>query len=143
MAIGIINRRGFKSLEDFSGLGWKMPYVSLALVIAALSFAGVPPLGGFMAKYLVFTSAIEGGMSWLAVIGVLTSVLQTAYLFRLINYMYARKPADTTKIKEPMKLIIPIFILVGALILLGLYPQIVFNLIDPVIKQWGLLYPIG
>ena len=73
----------------------------------------------------------------------LTSVLQTAYLFRLINYMYARKPADTTKIKEPMKLIIPIFILVGALILLGLYPQIVFNLIDPVIKQWGLLYPIG
>jgi len=135
MAIGIINHYGFKTLEDFSGLGKKMPFVSLALVIAGLSFAGVPPFGGFMAKYLVFTAAIQANLSWLAVIGVLTSVLQTAYLFRLINYMYAKKPKDETTIKEPKKLLIPIFILAAAIIILGLYPQIVFNLIDPAIKQ--------
>ena len=135
MAIGVINHYGFKTLEDFSGLGRKMPYVSLALLIAALSFAGVPPLGGFTAKFLVFTAAIQANLSWLAVIGVLTSVLQTAYLMRLINYMYARKPKDETTIKEPKRLLIPIFILVAALIILGLYPQIVFNLIQPVINQ--------
>ena len=135
MAVGIINHYGFKTLEDFSGLGKKMPFVSLALVIAGLSFAGVPPFGGFMAKYLVFTAAIQANLSWLAVIGVLTSVLQTAYLFRLINYMYAKKPKDETKIKEPKKLLIPIFILAAAIIILGLYPQIVFNLIEPAIKQ--------
>ena len=135
MAIGVINHYGFKTLEDFSGLGRKMPYVSLALLIAALSFAGVPPLGGFTAKFLVFTAAIQANLSWLAVIGVLTSVLQTAYLMRLINYMYARKPKDETPIKEPKRLLIPIFILVAAIIILGLYPQIVFNLIQPVINQ--------
>jgi NADH-quinone oxidoreductase subunit N len=135
MAIGVINHYGFKTLEDFSGLGRKMPYVSLALLIAALSFAGVPPLGGFTAKFLVFTAAIQANLSWLAVIGVLTSVLQTAYLMRLINYMYARKPKDETTIKEPKRLLIPIFILVAAIIILGLYPQIVFNLIQPVINQ--------
>jgi proton-translocating NADH-quinone oxidoreductase chain N len=135
MAIGIINHYGFKTLEDFSGLGKKMPFVSLALVIAGLSFAGVPPFGGFMAKYLVFTAAIQANLSWLAVIGVLTSILQTAYLFRLINYMYAKKPKDETKIKEPKRLLIPIFILAAAIIILGLYPQIVFNLIEPAIKQ--------
>jgi proton-translocating NADH-quinone oxidoreductase chain N len=135
MAVGIINHYGFKTLEDFSGLGKKMPFVSLALVIAGLSFAGVPPFGGFMAKYLVFTAAIQANLSWLAVIGVLTSVLQTAYLFRLVNYMYAKKPEDETKIKEPKRLLIPIFILAAAIIILGLYPQIVFNLIDPAIKQ--------
>jgi len=135
MAVGIINHYGFKTLEDFSGLGKKMPFVSLALVIAGLSFAGVPPFGGFMAKYLVFTAAIQANLSWLAVIGVLTSVLQTAYLFRLVNYMYAKKPKDETKIKEPKKLLIPIFILAAAIIILGLYPQIVFNLIEPAIKQ--------
>jgi NADH-quinone oxidoreductase subunit N len=139
MAIGIINHYGFKTLEDFSGLGRKMPLVSLALTIAALSFAGVPPLGGFMAKYLVFTAAIQANLSWLAVIGVLTSVLQTAYLFRLINYIYARKPADETVIKEPRRLLLPIFILAAALIILGLYPQLVFNLLDPVIKQLPLI----
>lgn len=135
MAVGITNHYGFKTLEDFSGLGKKMPFVSLALVIACLSFAGVPPFGGFMAKYLVFTAAIEANMSWLAVIGVLTSVLQVAYLLRLVNYMYAKNTKDEVVIKEPKRMLIPIFILVAAIIILGLYPQIVFNLIDPVINQ--------
>jgi NADH:ubiquinone oxidoreductase subunit 2 (subunit N) len=84
---------------------------------------------------LVFTAAIQANLSWLAIIGVLTSVLQAAYLFRLVNYMYARNPKDESKIKEPKRLLIPIFILVAAIIILGLYPQIVFNLIDPIIKQ--------
>ena len=135
MAIGVISRQGFRTIEDFSGLGKKMPFVSLALVIAGLSFAGVPPFGGFMAKYLVFTAAIQANLSWLAVIGVLTSVLQVAYLLRLVNYMYARNPKDESVIKEPKRLLIPIFILVAAIIILGAYPQIVFNLIDPVINQ--------
>jgi proton-translocating NADH-quinone oxidoreductase chain N len=139
MAVGIINHYGFKTLEDFSGLGKKMPFVSLALVIAGLSFAGVPPFGGFMAKYLVFTAAIQANLGWLAVIGVLTSVLQTAYLFRLVNYMYAKKPKDETKIKEPKKLLIPILILAAAIIILGLYPQIVFNLIEPAIRQFQFI----
>ena len=59
MAVGIINRHGFHTLEDFSGIGKKMPLVSLALVMAGMSFAGVPPFGGFLAKYLVFTAAIK------------------------------------------------------------------------------------
>jgi NADH-quinone oxidoreductase subunit N len=135
MAIGLINRYGFKTLEDFSGLGWKMPFVSLALLIAGLSFAGVPPLGGFTAKFLVFTAAIEANLSWLAVVGVLTSVIQTAYVFRLVNYMYGRRPKDETRIAESKRMLIPIFILVGAIIILGIYPQIVFNLIQPSIQQ--------
>jgi proton-translocating NADH-quinone oxidoreductase chain N len=131
MSVGIINHYGFKSFDDFSGIGRKMPFVSLALLIAALSFAGVPPLGGFTAKFLVFTAAIQSNMAWLAVIGVLVSVLQTAYLFRLVNYMYGKRPKDETRISEPKRLLIPVFILVAAIIVLGLYPQIVLNLIGP------------
>ena len=52
MAVGIINKHGFKTLDDISGIGKKMPLASLALVIAGLSFIGVPPFGGFIAKYL-------------------------------------------------------------------------------------------
>lgn len=135
MAVGLISRHGFRTFDDFAGLGRKMPFVSLALVIAGLSFAGVPPFGGFMAKYLVFTAAIQANLSWLAVIGVLTSVLQVAYLLRLVNYMYAKNPKDDTVIKEPKRLLIPIFILVAAIIILGLYPQIVFNFIKPITEQ--------
>lgn len=141
MTVGIFNSMGFKTLDDFSGIGRKMPLTSLALLLAAFSFAGVPPLAGFMAKYLVFTSAIEGNLSWLAVIGVLTSVIQAAYLLRLINYMYGKKPSKEpeAKIKEPKKLLVPIFILVIAIIVLGVYPTAVLNLIEPVIKQFPFM----
>jgi NADH-quinone oxidoreductase subunit N len=90
---------------------------------------------------MVFTSAIEANMSWLAVIGVLTSVIQAAYLLRLINYMYGRKPNGEAeaKIKEPKKLLVPIFILAIAIIFLGIYPTAVLNLIDPVIKQFPFM----
>jgi proton-translocating NADH-quinone oxidoreductase chain N len=135
MAVGIINHHGFKSFVDFSGIGRKMPLASIALLLAALSFAGVPPLGGFTAKFLVFTAAIQANMSWLAVIGVLVSVLQTAYLLRLINYMYGKKPKDEKRIKESKLLLIPVFILVAAIIVLGLYPEIVLRLIAPAVNQ--------
>jgi NADH:ubiquinone oxidoreductase subunit 2 (subunit N) len=135
MAVGIINHHGFKSFDDFSGIGRKMPLASIALLLAALSFAGVPPLGGFTAKFLVFTAAIQANMSWLAVIGVLVSVLQTAYLLRLINYMYGKKPKDEKRIKESKLLLIPVFILVAAIIVLGLYPEIVLRLIAPAVNQ--------
>jgi proton-translocating NADH-quinone oxidoreductase chain N len=141
MTLGIINHHGFKTLEDFSGLGWKMPLACLALSMSAFSFAGIPPFGGFTAKYLVFTAAIDANMSWLAVIGVLASVLQTAYLFRLINYMWGKKPKDEIKIKEPKLLLIPAFILIGAIIVLGLYPEIVLRLIAPAASQLPQVLP--
>ena len=52
-----------KTLSDFAGFGKKVPLVSLALVMAGLSFAGVPPLGGFIGKYLVFTAALQANLS--------------------------------------------------------------------------------
>ncbi len=139
MTLGIINRYGFKTLEDFSGLGRKMPLASFALLIAALSFAGVPSTGGFMAKYLVVNAVINSKFSWLAIILVLMTVLQTAYLFRLVNYMYAKKPKDETKIKEPLKLLIPVFILVAAIIIIGVYPSIVLDPIQSAINQFPFI----
>jgi formate hydrogenlyase subunit 3/multisubunit Na+/H+ antiporter MnhD subunit len=49
--------------------------------------------------------------------------------------MYGRKPKNEIKIKEPVRLLIPVFILAGTLIVLGLFPQIVLSLVEPVIKQ--------
>ncbi|HVP92334.1 MAG TPA: NADH-quinone oxidoreductase subunit N, partial [Acidobacteriota bacterium] len=140
MSIGVLNRMGFKTLDDFSGIGRKAPFTSLALLLSVFSFAGVPPLAGFIAKYLVFTAAIEANLGWLAVIGVVASIIQTAYLLRLINYIYARTPKEKeNKINEPKRLLVPIFILVVAIIILGIYPTIVLNLIQPATQQLPLI----
>jgi NADH-quinone oxidoreductase subunit N len=141
MVIGIINNYGIRTLSDFAGIGKKMPLVSIALVVAGLSFAGVPPLGGFTAKLLVFTAAVQAQLSWLAVIGVLTSILQTAYIFRLINAMYAKKPKDETPIKENKRILIPVFILVAAIFILGLFPDFVLQLLQPATQQLSALIP--
>ncbi len=135
MAVGIFNKHGYRTLSDFAGIGKKMPWSSLALIMAGLSFAGVPPLGGFMAKLFVFTAAIEANFAWLAVIGVLTSVLQTAYIFRLLNVMYGKKAKDEASIIENKLILIPVFLLVIAIFVLGLFPDIVLQIIQPVINQ--------
>jgi len=141
MAIGILNYHGFKTLDDVAGIGKKMPIACIALIVAGLSLAGVPPFGGFMAKYLVFTAAIEANYAWLAIIGILTSILQTAYIFRLVNIMFSKQAKDNKPIAFNMnkKIFIPIFIMIGAIFILGLFPDIVLQLIQPVINQLPFL----
>lgn len=143
MAVGVLNALGLKRLDDFSGIGRKFPITSLSLVIAVCSFSGIPPLAGFMSKYMVFTAAIGGGMAWLAVIGVLNSLLQTGYLLRLVHYMYARplkRRLDETG-GEPRALLIPIYALGFLIVLLGIYPSIILSIIYPAAQQLSLLLP--
>ncbi len=131
MTIGIFNRYGIRNLEDFSGAGRRFPLTSAALTVAALSFPGIPPLAGFLAKYLVFTSAIEGGMLPLALLGVINSVIEASYFLRLVQYLYMKSP-KTVGEKEEMAPLIPIYILVFLILVLGIYPTPIINMIYPV-----------
>jgi len=132
MVIGVFKKMGLETLEDMSGLGRKMPLTSFAFVCAALSFSGVPLFAGFIAKYMVFTSVLQSSVAWLAIIGVLNSVLQSAYLLRVIHYFYAKTPNNDQNLKEPKKLLVPIYSLVFIIIILGLYPDLVLNLLSSI-----------
>lgn len=134
IVVGILNSAGFKTIDDMSGIGRRMPFTSLTFLVGALSFSGSPPFAGFFAKYMVFTAVIEAGLSWLAIIGVVTSVLQAAYFLRIINYMFAKR-TDAGRVSEPKQLLILAFILVSAIIILGIYPEIIMALIEPVVWQ--------
>ena len=130
MVIGIFRLMGFETLEDLSGMGKRMPLSSFAFVFAALSFSGVPLFAGFVAKYMVFTSVLQSSVAWLAVVGVLNSVLQTSYFLRVIHYLYAKSPKSEAIIKEPKKLLVPIYCLVIIIVVLGLYPDLALNLLS-------------
>jgi proton-translocating NADH-quinone oxidoreductase chain N len=130
MAIGVFKKMGFETLEDLSGLGRKMPLTSLAFVCGALSFSGVPLFAGFIAKYMVFTSVLQSSVAWLAIVGVLNSVLQSAYFLRVIHYLYSKNPKSDLEIKEPKKLLIPIYCLVIIIIVLGLFPDLALSLLS-------------
>ena len=77
-------------LDDYAGLGRKYPALAAAMLVFMLSFTGVPPTLGFMGKFFLFRTVLEGGFVWLAIIGVLTSLISAYYYLRVLVIMYMR-----------------------------------------------------
>lgn len=75
-------------LSDYAGLGRKYPALAAVMTVAMLSFTGVPPTLGFVGKFFLFRTVLEGGFIWLAVIGVLTSLVSAYYYLRVVVVMY-------------------------------------------------------
>jgi NADH-quinone oxidoreductase subunit N len=78
-------------LSDYAGMGRKYPLLSAVMLVAMLSFTGVPPTVGFWGKFYLFRTAVEGGYVGLALIGLLTSVVSAYYYLRILVYMYMRE----------------------------------------------------
>ena len=74
------------------GCGTTHPALAALMTIFLLSLGGFPPLGGFIAKWYVFSAAIKAGYTWLAIIGVLTSVVSVFFYLRIIVMMYMTPP---------------------------------------------------
>ncbi|GGY61839.1 NADH-quinone oxidoreductase subunit N [Marinobacter zhanjiangensis] len=77
-----------RTLNDFSGLGRARPLMGIAMVIFLLSLVGIPPLAGFVGKFLLFAAAIDAQFTWLAVVAIVNTVLSLAVYLRIIVPMY-------------------------------------------------------
>jgi NADH-quinone oxidoreductase subunit N len=75
-------------LADYAGMGRKFPVLAAIMTVSMLSFTGIPPTLGFIGKFYLFRSVVEGGFIWLAIIGVLTSLVSAYYYLRVVIYMY-------------------------------------------------------
>lgn len=90
---------GSTDLSGFSGLHKRSPVLALAVLIGLLSLGGIPPFGGFFAKLLVFGAAVEANLAWLAVIGIINSVIGLYYYLRILKIMYVDEPAGEMTLK--------------------------------------------
>jgi len=77
-------------MQDYSGLGRKYPWLAVPMVIFMLSFTGIPPTLGFWGKFYLFRTAVQGGFTGLALVGLLTSLVSAYYYLRVVVYMYFR-----------------------------------------------------
>jgi NADH-quinone oxidoreductase subunit N len=128
-ALILCGRKGAEatSYEDLAGIGRRHPAAALAFSLFLLSLAGVPPTAGFFGKFYIFRAAIYGGggLYWLAVIGLLNSVIGAYYYLRVIVYMYMREPAPAAPIAVPMRSGYVAFALLACALLvlaLGIFP---------------------
>lgn len=118
-------------LRDLSGLHARQPLAAFAMLVCLLSLGGMPPTAGFMGKFRLFGAAIDAGYVWLAVAGVLNSVLSLYYYMRLVMFMYLR-PADSGApvLGVSPALRVALGVAVVATLALGLYPSLVFEAAD-------------
>tara|TARA_B100000131_G_scaffold314610_1_gene351717 strand:- start:611 stop:2026 length:1416 start_codon:yes stop_codon:yes gene_type:complete len=82
----------YDDLDDLSGLSKNHPIVSFSLLILLFSLAGIPPMAGFFAKFYIFISVIEESMYFLAIIGLLSTVISAFYYLKIIKIIYFDKP---------------------------------------------------
>jgi NADH-quinone oxidoreductase subunit N len=88
---------GSDEIAAYAGLSRRKPALGLAMLVAMLSLAGMPPFGGFVAKILVFAAAMERGLVWLVVVGILNSIVGLYYYLRVLNVVYHYRSEDEDK----------------------------------------------
>jgi NADH-quinone oxidoreductase subunit N len=114
---------GSDDYDAYRGLSRRSPWLALAMLAAFLSLAGMPPFGGFVAKVFVFAAAVQSGLVWLAVVGILNSIVGVYYYLNVIKYVYLYRFEDENEDKHPISITPPywiaVFVLTLGVILLG------------------------
>jgi NADH-quinone oxidoreductase subunit N len=128
--IMLISREGFEAdkISDFRGLNQRNPWLAFMMLLIMFSMAGIPPMIGFYAKLSVLQAVLEAGYVWLVVVAVMFALLGAFYYLRIIKFMYFDAPEQTQPIifQSDVKVLVSVNGL--AIILLGIFPQMLMGL---------------
>jgi len=130
--VGIMEGENEKNLnlDDYAGLSTQRPALALLMAVFMFSLAGVPPFAGFFGKYYVFLSAVKANMTWLAVVGVLTSLISAYYYLRIVVLMYFRDGKADVPSKPSLAAMVAIGVSALLILQLGIYPSAVVQLVQ-------------
>jgi NADH-quinone oxidoreductase subunit N len=123
VVIALSSDRPREEIEEYRGLGWRMPALGLAMAIFLFSLTGLPPFAGFIGKVYLFKAVIAKEYYWLAVIGVLNSVVSLYYYVRIVKVMFLDTP-DEAAAPGP----VAISRLHGAVLTLLAVPTVLFGI---------------
>lgn len=112
---------GSEDIEAYKGLGYREPFSSVSLAIFLFSLTGLPPLAGFIGKFYLFAAVVNAQWYWLAIIGVLNSVVSLYYYAYVVRTMFLQKSDDESTIKLSLYDRIFLAVLVIPTLVLGVY----------------------
>lgn len=113
----------YENISDYSGFAQHFPFAAIALTVFLASLGGIPGTAGFMGKFMIFKSAIDNGFYWLAVIGVLNSVVSIYYYLKLVMAMYMKQPQDRLiDVAISPTLMVAIVVTLAGVIWVGIFP---------------------
>ena len=123
----VSNVTGKETIDSFNGLARKNPFLAAVTVIAMLSLAGIPPTGGFFAKYYIFSTAMEQGYTGAVLLAVLGSLTGVFYYFRIIIALFKEEDSQHVQIGGGYKAVLVITTLIT--LILGIAPRFVAGLL--------------
>jgi NADH-quinone oxidoreductase subunit N len=126
-ALGIVALLGTEAnqhdeLRDFAGLWRSRPGLAGLMTIFLVSLAGLPPTAGFIGKWYIFSAAVQEGHYWLAIIGVLTSVISVFFYLRIVVMMYMTEGSDVVRPRVAATAVAGLALAVIAVLYLGVLP---------------------
>jgi NADH-quinone oxidoreductase subunit N len=116
------NRVDSDQIADFAGMSRRSPFLAVSLAFALIALIGVPPTSIFIAKIYVFTAAVNNGLLWLAILGVVNSVVSAYYYVRVIRVMFLMEPAAPEKIPGSPLARVALLLAAAATLGLGIAP---------------------
>ncbi|MEK7409679.1 MAG: NADH-quinone oxidoreductase subunit N [Acidobacteriota bacterium] len=129
--VAYFSRQGerYLNVQDLAGLGARQPVTAALLSIFLLSLIGVPLTGGFFGKFYIFKAALDAGLIWLTVLGLLNSAVAAYYYLRILVVMYMHEPGEATADLPPLGAALKTTLWSCALatLLLGIFPSLVLD----------------
>ena len=120
----LLGRKGEENLEieNYSGLAYKHPIIALSMTVFLLSLGGLPPFAGFIAKFYIFSAAVQEGLITLVIIAVLNSAISFYYYLKVVVFMYMKEPEAEFRISLTPLTLFVVFVGVIATVSLGIFP---------------------
>jgi len=137
-AFGIIailenENEGNLELSDYIGLAKSHPYLAGLLSLFLFALTGIPPLAGFFGKYYVFVSAIESQLVWLAIVGVISSIISSYFYLRPIIYMYFKDSDSFIKTEASLPSLLSVSFSAFVIIIYGVFPNLLIDFIKGIL----------
>lgn len=111
-----------EDISDLLGLHKRHPVAAFTMLIFMFSLAGIPPFGGFLAKFYVFFAVIHAGYAWLAVVGIVFAAIGAFYYLRIVMLMYMKDPESSVEFNASSMGRIGLILTAGMTVFLGVYP---------------------
>jgi NADH-quinone oxidoreductase subunit N len=130
--LSMLESEGEKNLtfDDYAGLGTKKPILALMMAVFMFSLAGLPPFGGFFGKYYIFIAAINAHLTWLAILGVMSSVVSVYFYLRLVMVMYFHDGSTEYLSKPVFSSFAVLMVATLAILQLGIFPSTLLSVIN-------------
>ena len=136
--VAVSNRIDSDKIDDYAGMSRRAPFVAAAMAFAMISLTGIPPTIGFMSKVYLFGAAVNADLEWLAISGMVNSVISAYYYLRVVKVMYLQDPPDRSSVTTDAATGVVLAATAAATFVFGVYPTPLIDLARSAVGVLGV-----